>query len=213
MGVTRGDKDCPGRVWVAGAWQDGQKRADVARAPSTSSRLPEMIRGTSPRGEQVPVVSQLFCLASCCFSCERNTGKSLPSVPSASSSSRSVPPLALGEQDPGSNVPLGSATCTPLCIPSSCCARRGNLDALKVPGLSPPPIVTGRLLQPVSHSRNRAPPAPCALPHPRTPTCAGMMRAESSTAISISHRSRRRKVGSRGGGGGAEPQCGAGPQS
>lgn len=25
MAVTRGDKDCPGRVWVAGARQDGQK--------------------------------------------------------------------------------------------------------------------------------------------------------------------------------------------
>lgn len=107
--MTRGDKDCPGHVWVAGARQDGQKRADMAPARSTNSRLPERTRGTSLRRGQIPEVSQLFSAWSPAVSHVRESSPFtaclvLPAPPGLS------PSLALGEQDPGSNIPLGSAT-------------------------------------------------------------------------------------------------------
>lgn len=50
---------------------------------------------------------------------EKPRSPDLPSVLSASSSFKFVPPLALGEQDPRSNIPLESATWTSLHVPSS----------------------------------------------------------------------------------------------
>lgn len=159
--MTGGNKRCPGRVWVAGARQDGQRRADAAPAPSTTSLLPEMTRGTSPRGEQIPEVSQLFSALSCCFSC-----KSIPIFPACLVL---PPPPALGEQDPESDIPLGNANLDIPLHPLLCPERPPgcHLDALKVPGVSPPPSVRGRLLQPVSQPGEGAPCAPLALALPR----------------------------------------------
>lgn len=58
MGVTGGDKHCPGQEHGR-MGKSGEMRHE---APA-----PEMTPGASPRGEQTPEVSQLFCLARCCF--------------------------------------------------------------------------------------------------------------------------------------------------
>lgn len=60
------------------------------------------------------------------------------------------------------------------CTPSSCCARRGILDALKVPGLSAVPLSQAGSSSPSPSPQTlRAPCAPCA--PPRTPTSAAVM--------------------------------------
>lgn len=117
--------------------------------------------GTSPRGEQIPEVSQLFSALSCCFSC-----KSIPIFPACLVL---PPPPALGEQDPESDIPLGNANLDIPLHPLLCPERPPgcHLDALKVPGVSPPPSVRGRLRQPVSQPGEGAPCAPLALALPR----------------------------------------------
>lgn len=135
MGVTEGTRT----VLAMCEWQDGQKRADVSRVPSTNWWLPELIRGTSPRGQQIPEVSQLLCLASCCFSCKR-----IPILPV-----RLVLPAppGLGEQHP-------TRLCTSLAPPAPAVPGEGSWMPSRSPGC------------PQSLCHRQAPPARLPVPKP-----------------------------------------------